>query len=148
MGRMIAYEDVEVVAEVSCIYWRLVPSVSFSLSPFKPNRAFRPPPPRLLRNLQHLGHNLPMLCQQFLPTDDVVMRRLRLVVRVPDAGLVLAQGIQIPEPPLYDTSVEVGAFWTRSLAMGTFRMRLLIPIEPSFYGISVSRNPTNNIDIC
>ncbi len=59
-----------------------------------------PPPPCLLRNLKHLGHNLPVLCQQFLPTGDVVMRRLGLVVRVPDAGIFPIQRILVQERAL------------------------------------------------
>ena len=51
-------------------------------------------------NLQYLGHDLPMLCQQFLPTGDVVMRWFRLVVRVPDAGIFLVERILVQEKAL------------------------------------------------
>ena len=44
-----------------------------------------------------------MLFQQFLQTGYMVMRRLRLVVRLPYAGISLVERILVQEKPLLHT---------------------------------------------
>ena len=60
----------------------------------------------LLRNLLHLHHSLPMLCQHFLPASTKLAEWLWLIVRLPDAGVVLDQGIPVFKVPADDAPVE------------------------------------------